>query len=128
MQRPATGDEAHNDQEELIAFLEAHSHLSHGSLAAYNFQSLSLPGLSVEVSISAMPTESDCPGGFHPRGIEIVGTGESGYEVNVGEKVKVLALETEDGKLLAFFLEAPVEQYDQFQAEAQQVLDSLTFQ
>ena len=75
-----------------------------------------------------MPVEADCPG--EPPSlldsIPVFAVGDSYYTIRVGQRVRVIALKVND-ELLTFLEKAPADTYDHFQAQAQQILDTLVF-
>ncbi len=117
---------------ELVTYLQEHPYLTASDAAPISVAGLT--GLAMEISLSGHPTAADCPGG----GTDVAGPGEqylvhlistvtgSLFRVGDGNKVWVIAMPV-DGRLIAFFIEAPKARFPQFQVRAQTILDTLTF-
>jgi serine/threonine-protein kinase len=123
--RPLTG------KADVMAFLQGHPNLKVvGSPAVFNSPGLRLSGLSVEIEVSTLPTEAECPRdeGLPPQ--HEVPLFEFGSVVDVlpaSQRARVIAFDAADGGLLAFIVYAPKDQYGEFNYQAEQILKSLAF-
>lgn len=117
------------DPGDLVAYLNEHPHLTASGGLPFNVAGLSKPGLSVEIEVSELPSDAECPplGNGPPRiNVPLFVVGQGWEAIRIGNRVRIIALRVE-GELLAVWAEAPADRYDQFQAQVQPILDSLTF-
>jgi Tol biopolymer transport system component len=116
------------DPPDLVAFLQGHPNLKVGNVAPFNAEGLGVSGLSVDISVSTVPTQADCPTQpeFTLKQIPLFIFGERFDVIPADFHARVIALSV-DGAILSFIVYAPPDQYDRFNSEVQQILDTLTY-
>ena len=113
------------NNQDLITFLQNNSSLAWANLKAVNVDEFN--GLQVDISVAALPSGSDC--GDPSAAIDsipIFRTAEGDVVVGRFDVVRVISLDVNDDTV-TFIVQTSRRGQVGFQAETQQMLDSLTF-
>ncbi len=114
-----------DDYRDVITYLQNNPHLAASNPTQVNVGGFT--GLSVDISVPTLPTASDCPQSSGTiDSIPIFQTAEGDVVVRSIDAVRIISLHTNDATV-TFFIQTSKNGREGFRAEAQRILDSLTF-